>query len=92
MLVVVRIALLKNRRRFTSSHVDSFTRDIERHIAVDTDAGERSHNFTGVGIKNDELCWLAGGDKKSVVGFIKHHRVGRVRVRQGPLGDQLASV
>jgi hypothetical protein len=41
---------------------------------------------------NDEQCRLAGGGKKPMVGFIKHHRERCVRVRQGPLGNLLASV
>lgn len=90
---MVGIALFKNRCCFTPSHIDSFTRDIERHVAVDTNAGEEvSNDFTRVGIKNYELCWLAGNDKKSMVGFIKHHRMGRIGLRQSSLGNQLTHI
>ena len=82
----------ENRRRFTSSHVDSFTRDIERHVAVDTDARERSHDFTRVGIKNDEPRRLAGGSEEAMVGFVKGDGVGLMRFRQGPSGNELVSI
>src|SRR5258707_118106 len=66
--------------------------DIERHVAIATYAGERRHRFTRVSIKYDEQCRFAGGDKKSVVTLIKRHWVGCVCVRQGPAGNQMASL
>src|SRR2546426_510668 len=35
---------------------------------------------------------MVDGGKKSMVGFIKHYRVGYVSVRQRPLGNELASL
>src|SRR5713226_7480058 len=89
MLVMVRIALFKNRRRFASSHINSSALHIKGHVAVDTDTWERSHDFARVGIKNDEPCRLAGGDKNSMVGFIKHHRMAKCASGKGHLATSL---
>src|SRR6266852_6034629 len=89
---MVCIALFKNRRRLTSSHIDSFTCDIERHVAVHTHARESSHDFSRVGVKNYKLRRFTSGGKQSMIRFVQGYRMSYVRVRQGPSGNQLTSV
>src|SRR6266852_7389737 len=89
---MVCIALFKDRRCLTSSHIDSFARDIERHVAVHTHARKSGHDFSGVGVKNYELRRFTGGGKQSMIRFVQGYRMSYVRVRQWPSGNELTSV
>ena len=44
------------------------------------------------GIENDEACGLTGGNKKLMIVFIEHYRMGYVRIRQRPFGAQLIGI
>ena len=89
---MVCIKLFKNGHRLTSRHIDSFTRDIERHVAVHTDTRESGYDFSRVSVKNYKLRRFTSGGKQSMIRFVQSYRMSYVRVRQRPSSNQLTSV
>jgi len=89
---MVRVALRKDSRRFRSSDINSFARDIEPHVIVDTRTWKGRHDFARIGGEHEELGRSAGGDKQPVIRLIEDHRIGGFRFRNGPTRNQFPRV